>query len=55
MLNLEGLIRLLEQTQSGSLENSVVECTTEFKRWCASVPLVDDISLLALEFPIALE
>ncbi len=53
MLNLEGLIRLIEQTQSGSLENSVVKCTTEFKRWCASVPLADDISLLALELPAA--
>ena len=51
MLRLKGLIRLIEQTQTGSLENSVVKCTEELKRWCISVPLSDDISLLALECP----
>ncbi len=55
MLNLEGLIRIIERTQSSSLKSSVVKCTAEFKCWCASVPLADDISLLALECPIAPE
>ncbi len=51
MLNVEGLIRLIEQTQSGSLDDSVVKCTDALKCWCASVPLADDISLLAIELP----
>jgi len=53
MLRLGGLIRLIEQAQSGSLDDSIVKCTEELKRWCASVPLADDISLLALEFRAA--
>jgi sigma-B regulation protein RsbU (phosphoserine phosphatase) len=53
MLRLGGLIRLIEQAQSGSLDDSIVKCTEGLKRWCASVPLADDISLLALEFPAA--
>ncbi len=51
MLRLGGLIRLIEQTQSDSLDDSVVKCTEALKCWCDSVPLADDISLLALECP----
>ena len=49
MLWLGGLTRLIEQTQSGALDDSVAKCTEALKCWCASVPLADDISLLALE------
>ncbi len=51
MLRPGGFIRLIEGAQAGSLDDSVVKCTEELKRWCASVPLADDISLLALECP----
>ena len=53
MLEVEGLVRLIARTQSNSFKTSVVRCTEELKSWCESAPLADDISLLALECPIA--
>ena len=53
MLQAEGLIRLIEDNQAGSLNDALASCVEEFKRWCDSVPFTDDISLLALEIPAA--
>ncbi len=53
MLQSEGLIRLLEGNQAGSLNDALARCIEEFKRWCDTVPFTDDISLLALEIPVA--
>ena len=51
MLNMEGLIRLIEHNQPSSSKEGLDKCVEDLKRWCDSVPLEDDISLLALEIP----
>ena len=53
MLQAEGLIRLIEGNQAASLNDALASCVEEFKRWCDSAPFTDDISLLALEIPVA--
>ena len=53
MLDMEGLIRLIERNQTSSLNEGLVKCVEDLKRWCDSVPLKDDISLLALEISAA--
>ncbi len=53
MLDMEGLIRLIERNQPSSSEEDLVKCVEDLKHWCGSVPLKDDISLLALEIPPA--
>lgn len=53
MLETEGIIRLIERDHTSSLNEGLVKCIEEFKRWCGSVPLLDDISMLAMEIPVA--
>ncbi len=53
MLQIEGLIRLIENTRAGSLHEDLASCIVELKRWCGPVPFADDISLLILEMPSA--
>jgi sigma-B regulation protein RsbU (phosphoserine phosphatase) len=53
MLQIEGLIQLIERAQASSLNEGLNKCIEELKRWCDSVPVADDISLLAIEIPAA--
>ncbi len=53
MLQAEGLIQLIEKTRAGSLHDDLASCIAELKRYCGAEPFVDDVSLLALEMPIA--
>jgi len=49
MLETDGMIRLIEQSRTRPLDENVAVCVEDLRRWCASVPLGDDVSLLALE------
>ena len=51
MFDIEGLTRLVERTQSSSLDTDLAACITELERWCNGTPLKDDVSLLAVELP----
>jgi sigma-B regulation protein RsbU (phosphoserine phosphatase) len=53
MLQIEGFIEIIQRNQSSPLDEGLVKSIEEVKRWCNSVPLGDDISVLALERPAA--
>ena len=52
MLEIEGLVKLINDTQAGPLDKSVVSSIEELKRWCGPIPFADDISMLALEIQL---
>ena len=51
MLDTEGFMRLIEETRHHALDQAMVQCVENFKRWCDPAPLSDDVSILALEIP----
>ena len=50
MLDIPGLIALLEGVRARRLDDGIPELVASLKRWCDPVPLADDLSVLALEF-----
>jgi sigma-B regulation protein RsbU (phosphoserine phosphatase) len=52
MLDIEGLMRLIDSTSEGPLQESLANCIKALNQWCQPVPLSDDLSLLALEIPV---
>ncbi len=52
MLDTEGFMRLIEETRHHALDQAMVHCVENFKRWCDPAPLSDDVSILALEIPL---
>lgn len=53
MLNIDGLIKMLRNHQTGSLSDDLTSCIDEFSRWCGRTQFGDDVSMLALELPPA--
>lgn len=51
MLGTARFISMIERTRTSSLATGLAACVEEVKRWCDTVPLEDDISLLAFELP----
>lgn len=50
MLEMNGFVQLIERHRSSPLDVGVAACVDSLKRWCESMPLADDVSLLAFEW-----
>ena len=49
-LDMKGFVQLIEGHRSSTLNGGVAACVDGLKRWCDSVPLEDDVSLLAFQW-----
>ncbi|MFC1764886.1 PP2C family protein-serine/threonine phosphatase [Planctomycetota bacterium] len=51
MLDTEGLIELIAQTSTGTVQESLDACVAALRSWCEPCPFQDDVSFLVLEIP----